>query len=196
MRSARRSSGRSTFSKFKTLDLVIAAAVRSARAQRRLKDQASAERLRYSPEAFIGSSPAARRVRELVARLQDLPLSSIMIAGETGTGKGLIARILHYSGVRADGPFVEVNCVALPKDLLESELFGHEQGAFTGAKGPHRGLMEQADGGSLFLDEISEMDPALQAKLLTAIESRKLRRLGGEREITGDIQVIASVFSS
>jgi len=177
---------------FKTLDLVIAGAVRSARAQRRLKDQASAERLRYSPEAFIGSSPAARRVRELVARLQDLPLSSIMIAGETGTGKGLIARILHYSGVRADGPFVEVNCVALPKDLLESELFGHEQGAFTGAKGPHRGLMEQADGGSLFLDEISEMDPALQAKLLTAIESRKLRRLGGEREITVDIQVIAA----
>jgi DNA-binding NtrC family response regulator len=177
---------------FKNLDLVIAGAVRSARAQRRLRDQASAERQRYAAGAYIGSSPAADRVRELVGRLQDLPLSSIMIAGETGTGKGLIARILHYSGVRADGPFVEVNCVALPRDLLESELFGHEQGAFTGAKGPHRGLMEQADGGSLFLDEISEMDPALQAKLLTAIESRRLRRLGGEREITVDIQIIAA----
>jgi len=177
---------------FKNLDLVIAGAMRSARAQRRLKDQSSAERVRYAPEAFIGSSSAARRVRELVGRLQGLPLSSIMIAGETGTGKGLIARILHFSGMRADGPFVEVNCVALPRDLLESELFGHEQGAFTGAKGPHRGLMEQADGGSLFLDEISEMDPALQAKLLTAIESRKVRRLGGEREITVDIQVMAA----
>jgi two-component system response regulator AtoC len=177
---------------FKNLDLVIAGAARSARAQRRLKDHATAERLRFSLEAFVGSSPAARRVRELMRRLVDLPISSIMIAGETGTGKGLVARILHYSGQRSDGPFVEVNCAALPKDLLESELFGHEHGAFTGAKGPHRGLMEQADGGSLFLDEISEMDAGLQAKLLTAIESRRMRRLGGEREISTDIQVFAA----
>ena len=177
---------------FKNLDLVIAGAARSARAQRRLKEQASSERQRFSPQAFVGQSPAAQRVRELLSRLCDLPLSSIMIAGETGTGKGLVARILHYSGQRSDGPFVEVNCAALPKDLLESELFGHEQGAFTGAKAPHRGLMEQADGGSLFLDEISEMDAGLQAKLLTAIEGHKMRRLGGEREITADIQVFAA----
>lgn len=177
---------------FKNLDLVIAGAARSARAQRRLKEQASVERLRFSPEAFVGQSPDAQRVRELLKRLCGLPLSSIMIAGETGTGKGLVARILHHSGQRSDGPFVEVNCAALPKDLLESELFGHEQGAFTGAKAPHRGLMEQASGGSLFLDEISEMDAGLQAKLLTAIESRKLRRLGGEREISADIQLFAA----
>ncbi len=177
---------------FPTLDLVVAAATRSARAQRRLKEQASAERIRFSLDAFVGSSPSAQRVRDLVGQLRDLPLSSVLVGGETGTGKGLVARILHYSGLRSEGPFVEVNCVALPKDLLESELFGHEQGAFTGAKGPHRGLMEQADGGSLFLDEISEMDSHLQAKLLTAIEGRRVRRLGGEREIKVDIQVIAA----
>ena len=177
---------------FKNLDLVIAGAARSARAQRRLKEQASAERLRFSPESFVGTSPAARRVRDLMSRLLDLPLSSIMIAGETGTGKGLVARILHHSGQRSEGPFVEVNCAALLKDLLESEIFGHEQGAFTGAKASHRGLMEQAHGGSLFLDEISEMDVGLQAKLLTAIEGRKMRRLGGEREISADIQVFAA----
>jgi DNA-binding NtrC family response regulator len=177
---------------FHKLDLVIAAAVRSARAQRRVRDHTSAERTRYSVDAFIGSSPEARRVRDVVARVHALPLSSVMIGGETGTGKGLIARVLHYSGACSQGPFVEVNCVALPKDMLESELFGHEPGAFTGAKSTHRGLMEQANGGSLFLDEISEMDPPLQAKLLTAIEARRLRRLGGEREIKVDIQVMAA----
>lgn len=177
---------------FDKLDLVIAAAVRSARSQRRVRDYTSSERARYSVDAFIGSSVAARRVREIVARVHSLPLSSVMIGGETGTGKGLIARVLHYSGACSQGPFIEVNCVALPRDMLESELFGHESGAFTGAKSAHRGLMEQANGGSLFLDEISEMDPALQAKLLTAIESRRLRRLGGEREIKVDIQVMAA----
>ena len=160
---------------FDKLDLVIAAAVRSARAQRRVRDHTSAERTRYSVDAFIGSSLEARRVRDIVARVHALPLSSVMIGGETGTGKGLIARVLHYSGACSQGPFVEVNCVALPRDMLESELFGHEPGAFTGAKSAHRGLMEQANGGSLFLDEISEMDPALQAKLLTAIESHRVR---------------------
>lgn len=177
---------------FDKLDLVIAAAVRSARAQRRVRDYTSTERARYSADAFIGCSIHARRVREIVTRIQGLPLSSVMIGGETGTGKGLIARVLHYSGACSQGPFVEVNCVALPRDMLESELFGHEPGAFTGAKSAHRGLMEQANGGSLFLDEISEMDPALQAKLLTAIEGRRLRRLGGEREISVDIQIMAA----
>lgn len=177
---------------FDKLDLVIAAAVRSARAQRRVRDHTSAESARYSVDAFIGSSPEARRVRDIVTRVHALPLSSFMIGGETGTGKGLIARILHYSGASSQGPFVEVNCMALPRDMLESELFGHEPGAFTSAKSTHRGLMEQANGGSLFLDEISEMDPALQAKLLTAIEGRRMRRLGGEREISVAIQVMAA----
>jgi two-component system response regulator AtoC len=102
----------------------------------------------------------------MIARLAAVPFSALIIGGETGTGKGLVARILHHGGPRADGPMVEVNCAALPRDLLESELFGHEAGAFTGAKGRHRGYLEQAHEGTLFLDEIAEMDLDLQTKLL------------------------------
>ncbi|MGZ8186128.1 MAG: sigma 54-interacting transcriptional regulator, partial [Methylobacter sp.] len=108
------------------------------------------------------------------------------------TGKGLAARILHYGGPRAQQPMIEVNCAALPRELLESELFGHEPGAFTGAAGRHRGLLEQADGGTLFMDEIGEMPPDLQAKLLKAIEDHKVRRLGGEKEINVDVRIVAA----
>jgi two-component system response regulator AtoC len=128
----------------------------------------------------------------LLARLTKVPFSALIIGGETGTGKGLVARILHYGGARAQHPMIEVNCAALPRELLESELFGHEPGAFTGASGRHRGLLEQADGGTLFMDEIGEMPLDLQAKLLKAIEDHKVRRLGGEKEITIDVQIIAA----
>lgn len=174
------------------LDLVIAGAARSARAQRRLKDQELEQNRRYRPEAFVGRSAAARTVREMLARLDRVPFSAVLLAGETGTGKGLAARILHYGGARQDGPMVEVNCAALPRELLESELFGHESGAFTGAKGRRRGLLEQAHGGTLFLDEISEMDLDLQSKLLRAVEDKSIRRVGGEREIEVDVQFVAS----
>ena len=125
-------------------------------------------------------------------RLIEVPISALIISGETGTGKGLVARILHHGGPRADGPFVEVNCAALPHDLAESELFGHESGAFTGAKGRHRGYLEQAHGGTLFLDEIGELELDLQAKLLTAIEDRRVRRVGGEKSFDVDVRVIAA----
>ncbi|HKB84220.1 MAG TPA: sigma-54 dependent transcriptional regulator [Burkholderiales bacterium] len=174
------------------LDLVVAGAARGARAQRRLRERAAAENRRYTPEAFVGRSAAARSVRELLARLASVPLSTLLLTGETGTGKGLAARILHYSGARREGPLVEVNCAALPHDLLESELFGYEPGAFTGAKGRRRGLMEQAQGGTIFLDEIGELGLDLQAKLLTVIEDRRLRRLGGSGSIEIDVQVIAA----
>jgi two-component system response regulator AtoC len=174
------------------LDLVVAGAGRSARAQRRLRDQTAEQYRRYGPESFVGSSAASRRVREMLRKLAGVPLSAILIGGETGTGKGLAARILHYTGARAIGPLVEVNCAALPDELLESEIFGHEAGAFTGAKGRHRGLIEQAQGGTLFLDEIGELGLGLQAKLLRAIEDRRVRRLGGEREIEADVQVLAA----
>jgi DNA-binding NtrC family response regulator len=128
----------------------------------------------------------------MIRRLAEVPFSCLVISGETGTGKGLVARILHHCGPRADGPLVEVNCAALPRDLLESELFGHEAGSFTGAKGRHRGYLEQADGGTLFLDEIGEMDLDLQAKLLTAIEDRRLRRVGGEKSIKVDVQLLVA----
>ena len=174
------------------LDLVMASASRSALAQRRLLEQAEVGHRKYSPAAFVGKSRASAQVRDMLARLTRVPFSAIIIGGETGTGKGLVARILHYGGKRAQNPLVELNCAALPRELLESQLFGHEAGAFTGAQGRHRGLIEQADGGTLFLDEIGEMPLDMQAKLLKAIEDRKFRRLGSEREISVDVQILAA----
>ena len=174
------------------LDLVIASAARSAQAQRRLLDQAALGHRKYAVEAYVGNSAASRGVRDMLARLTQVPFSAIIIGGETGTGKGLVARILHHSGHRSNGPMVELNCAALPSDILESQLFGHESGAFTGATSRHRGLIEQANGGTLFLDEIGEMPLELQAKLLKAIEDRKFRRLGSEREISVDIQILVA----
>jgi two-component system response regulator AtoC len=174
------------------LDLVVAGAARSARAQRRLREQTAQEHERYRPESYIGTSPSSNEVRHLIQRLLEIPLNTLVITGETGTGKGLVARILHYNGPRGQGPMVEVNCAALPSELLESELFGHEPGAFTGARGRHRGLMQQAHGGTILLDEIGDLSLGLQAKLLKAIEDRRIRRLGGEREIDVDVQVFAA----
>jgi len=174
------------------LDLVVASAARSAAIQRRVVDQTKQGYRRYSPEAYIGHSPQAQGIRQLLAKLTQVPFSALIIGGESGTGKGLTARILHYGGTRAQQPMIEVNCAALPRELLESELFGHEPGAFTGASGRHRGLLEQADGGTLFMDEIGEMPPDLQAKLLKVIEDHKVRRLGGEKEISVDVQIVAA----
>jgi two-component system, NtrC family, response regulator AtoC len=174
------------------LDLVVTSAARSAAMQRRVIDQTKQGYKRYSPEAYLGHSLQARNVRQLLTKLTQVPFSALIIGGESGTGKGLTARILHYSGTRALQPMIEVNCAALPRELLESELFGHEPGAFTGASSRHRGLLEQADGGTLFMDEIGEMPLDLQAKLLKAIEDHKVRRLGGEKEIRVDVQIIAA----
>jgi DNA-binding NtrC family response regulator len=174
------------------LDLIVASATRSALAQRKLYDQAELGHRKYSTQAYVGRSQAAQQVREMLARLTKVPFSAIIIGGETGTGKGLVARILHYGSKRGTNPIVELNCAALPRDLLESELFGHEAGSFTGAASRHRGLIEQADGGTLFLDEIGEMPLDLQAKLLKAIEDKRFRRLGSEKEIKVDVQVLAA----
>jgi two-component system response regulator AtoC len=174
------------------LDLVVTSAARSASMQRRVIDQTKQGHRRYSPEAYVGHSQQAQGIRKLLAKLTQVPFSALIIGGESGTGKGLIARILHYGGSRAQQPMIEVNCAALPRDLLESELFGHEPGAFTGASARHRGLLEQADGGTLFMDEIGEMPLDLQAKLLKAIEDHKVRRLGGEKEINVDVQIVAA----
>jgi len=174
------------------LALVLAGAARSAQAQRRLKDEAQTRGSRYVPSVFLGHSPAAEQVRDMLDRLSRVPFSALIVTGETGVGKGLVARILHHSGPRGAAPLVEVNCAALPRDLMEAELFGHEAGAFTGAKGRRRGLVEQASGGTLFLDEIGELELDLQAKLLKALEDKRVRRLGGEREVAVDIQIIAA----
>jgi len=174
------------------LELVVTGAARSARAHRRLDEQATRDHVRYPPDAFLGDSRVARETRALLHRLAEIPLSTLLLEGETGTGKGLAARILHHSGPRAQGPLVEVNCAALPRELMESELFGHEPGAFTGAMTRHRGLFEQAHGGTLMLDEIGDLEIGLQAKLLRAVEDRTVRRLGGEGEIAVDVQIFAA----
>jgi DNA-binding NtrC family response regulator len=174
------------------LGVVLNGARRAAMAQRRLRLQSEDSGRRYRPEAFLGRSEAAGRTRELMRRLARVPFRGLVLSGETGTGKGLVARILHHSGPRSEAPLVEVNCAALPRDLLESELFGHEAGAFTGARARHRGYLEQADGGTLFLDEIAELDLDLQAKLLKAIEDRSLRRLGAEKALAVDVQLLAA----
>lgn len=174
------------------LDLVVASAARNAGLQRRVIDQTQSHHRRYSVEAYVGRSAKAQEVRLMLSKLMQVPFSALILGGETGTGKGLAARILHYGGPRAQQPLVELNCAALPRELLESELFGHEAGAFTGATSRHRGLLEQAAGGTLFLDEIGEMPLELQAKLLKTIDDRKVRRLGGEKEIQVDAQIIAA----
>lgn len=174
------------------LDMTLHSALRSAQAQRRLLSVTQDASQRYAPSALVGSSRITEQTRQMLQQLSHVPFSALILTGETGTGKGLAARILHYNSPRAQQPLVELNCAALPKELIESELFGHEAGAFTGAKGRHRGLLEQASGGTLFLDEIGEMPLDLQSKLLKVLEDRKVRRLGGEREIEVDIQIIAA----
>ena len=174
------------------LDLVVAGAARSARAQRRVQDQVTEQIRIFSPDAYLGRSAAAANLRAMLAKLAQVPFSALLLCGETGTGKGLASRILHHSGPNRQSPMVEVNCAALPRELIESELFGSEAGAFTGARGRRRGLVEQAHGGTLFLDEIGELDLDLQAKLLKVIEDRRFRRLGGNEEVRVEVQVVAA----
>jgi two-component system response regulator HydG len=139
----------------------------------------------------IGTSRAIREALDIAERVarSDVP---VLVLGETGTGKGLIARLLHLRSDRASGPFVTVNCAALPEPLLESELFGHQKGAFTGAVRDRAGLIAESSGGTLFLDEIAEMSPALQAKLLDVIERRVVRAVGDTKERAVDIRVVAA----
>lgn len=152
-----------------------------------------------SLEAIIGESAATAAVKTKVRQILEAEkqitsgeLPSILINGETGTGKELLARALHFDGTRKDKPFIEINCASLPNNLLESELFGHEKGAFTDAKESRVGLAEAADGGTLFLDEIGEVDLALQAKLLKLLEQKTVRRIGSVRERKVNIRIISA----
>jgi DNA-binding NtrC family response regulator len=142
-------------------------------------------------DAIVGESAAARAIRDFGRRAARVD-APVLLTGESGTGKGMLARAIHEASARARAPFVAVNCAGVPEPLFESEFFGHSRGAFTGAQQAHRGLLEQAQGGTLFLDEIGELAPALQAKLLTAVEDREFRRVGGERVIRVDARVVAA----
>jgi transcriptional regulator with PAS, ATPase and Fis domain len=131
-------------------------------------------------------------VKALLAKIASSPASTVLLNGETGTGKDLAAKAIHYNSNRATRQFVNITCSALPEQLLESELFGHERGAFTDARQQKRGLFETADGGTVFLDEIGEMTPALQAKLLRFLEEKTFKRVGGLSDIRVDVRVIAA----
>ena len=146
---------------------------------------------RSLPINLVGSGPAMQEVISLVRRVAPSPWT-VLISGETGTGKELIARLVHLLGPSGDGPFVEVNCGAVPENLFESELFGHEKGAFTGAAGTRRGRFELAGGGTLFLDEIGELPMSLQPKLLRALQEKRFCRVGGERDISVEVRVVAA----
>ena len=146
----------------------------------------------YTPTRIVGVSPAISAVRSLVARIAVSPASTVLLTGESGTGKDLVAKVIHYASARASWPFMNITCAALPEHVLESELFGHERGAFTDAGTQKRGLLETADGGTVFLDEISEMPPHLQAKLLKFLDEKALRRVGGSQDIRVNVRVVAA----
>ena len=146
---------------------------------------------RYGFANIIGKCPQMQKVFELITQVADID-TTVLISGESGTGKELVARAIHYNGRRAQEPFIVVNCAALSETLLESELFGHVKGAFTGAQFEHRGRFERAHNGSLFLDEIGAMSPNLQSKLLRVIETKEFERVGGTRAIHVDVRIIAA----
>ncbi|MGD9645022.1 MAG: sigma 54-interacting transcriptional regulator [Pirellulales bacterium] len=145
----------------------------------------------YGFDEFVGASPAMRRVFDTIVQVADSNVD-VLVIGETGTGKELVARSIHRRGRRHNKPFVPVDCGAIPENLLESEFFGHERGAFTGADARRIGLLEFADGGVLFLDELGELPLMLQAKLLRTLQERKIRRVGGREEIDVDIRIVAA----
>jgi nitrogen regulation protein NR(I) len=147
---------------------------------------------KYNFKGLIGDSPSMQTVYELIEKIADTD-STILITGESGTGKELIAKTIHYNNIsRAGGPFVPINCAAIPRDLLESELFGHEKGAFTGAISTRLGRFELAQAGTLFLDEVGELDPSLQVKLLRVLQEREFERVGGMKTIKVDVRILAA----
>lgn len=160
--------------------------------RQRLRSEVAALRRQLGVEtSLVGSSAPLRHLREAVARVAPIP-SPVLILGESGSGKELVARDLHRMSPRAGGPFVAINSAALPENLIESELFGHERGAFTGAASARKGAFEAAHGGTLFLDEIGELPPAAQAKLLRVLEERHVTRLGGNRSLPIESRVVAA----
>ena len=141
---------------------------------------------------LLGQSPEIRKIRDTIEKIARIPTTTVLLSGESGTGKNLVAHSIHTLAMRKDAPFVEINCAAIPETLLESELFGYERGAFTNAFTSRKGLIEEADGGTLFLDEIGELPLKIQAKLLSFMETRRFRRLGSNEEKEVRLRLIAA----
>ncbi len=174
-------------------------ALREARLQTEVSYYRDREAHGAALETLVGSCEAMQKLRSRIQRLCSLPPDAapptVFVGGETGTGKGLVARVLHYNGPRASQPFIDVNCAAIPENLVEAELFGYEKGAFTDAKAAKPGLFQAADKGTLFLDEIGCLSLAIQGKILKAIEDKRVRPVGGRAESQVDIQIIAATNS-
>jgi two-component system response regulator AtoC len=167
-------------------------ALETTRLRREVRQLRSNAARPYSLQRIVGASPAITALRHMAARVAVTPASTVLLTGESGTGKDLLAKVIHYASDRSARPFMNITCSALPEQLLESELFGHERGAFTDARMQKKGLLETADGGTVFLDEIGEMTPALQAKLLRFLEEKSFKRVGGSSDIRVDVRVIAA----
>jgi DNA-binding NtrC family response regulator len=170
--------------------------LRNALEARRLRTEVARtqeiQRSEFSVDRIVGVSDHLRDIRELIKKVAASEASTILIQGESGTGKDLVAHAIHFESVRRDRPFFAINCAAIPENLMESELFGHEKGAFTDARSQKKGMFEMADGGTLFLDEVSEMTLGMQAKLLRVLEGQSFRRVGGVKNITVDVRVIVA----
>lgn len=149
-------------------------------------------RRHFLQESILGDSPAIQKVRQTIEKLSKAPKATVLLLGESGTGKNLVGRVIHYSSMPPEAPFVEINCAALPENLLESELFGYEKGAFTHATASKAGLFEEAGGGTIFLDEIGDLPLKLQAKLLSVLETKKFRRLGSNKPIEVNLRIMAA----
>jgi len=173
------------------LRLLVARALESNRLRRERDLLWEQEQQRFQCDSIIAEDPAMKQTLELVRKVAPTD-ATVLLMGESGTGKELLARCIHAHSPRRHRVFVAVNCAALPPTLIESELFGHEKGAFTGAVTQHPGRFERADGGTLFLDEVAELDPAAQAKLLRVLQEKTFERVGGRREIRVDVRVIAA----
>lgn len=174
------------------LALIVEKALETTRLRREVKALRARQSAPYALDRIVGDSPTMAAVRALLQKVAASPASTVLLQGESGTGKDLAAKVIHYNSDRAGAPFMNITCSALPEALLESELFGHERGAFTDARQQKIGLLESADGGTVFLDEIGEMVPALQAKLLRFLEEKAFKRVGGSADIRVDVRVIAA----
>ncbi len=174
------------------VSMLVDKALETTRLRREVRALRASESAPYSIDRIVGASPNAAQLKALIAKVASSRASTVLLTGESGTGKDLAAKVIHYNSERASRPFMNITCSALPETLLESELFGHERGAFTDARQQKIGLLESAEGGTVFLDEIGEMTPALQAKLLRFLEERAFKRVGGAADIRVEVRVIAA----
>jgi DNA-binding NtrC family response regulator len=184
------------FQHLEKLRISVSRALEEVKARREITRLQGLQEGKYRTNQIIGESASTRRLREVITQLAESEAHTILVQGESGTGKELVARGLHYESARRHSPFMEVNCAAITETLFESELFGHEKGAFTDAKSTKKGLMELADGGTLFLDEVGEIPLASQAKLLRCLQERTFKRVGGTRDLKVDVRVIAATNRS